>query len=158
MKIQDKSIVSLHYTLTDDDGNTIDTSKGQEPLVYMQGTKAIISGLERELHGKSVGARLQVTVQPEDGYGPIIPQLIRTAKPEAFNGIDEIKPGMTFTAKGPEGQVQEVVVEEVSEAGIRVNANHPLAGKVLHFDVSIEDVQAPTPEDLDAFTKGIDEA
>ena len=158
MKIQDKSIVSIHYKLTDDEGSTIDSSEGQPPLVYMQGTKAIISGLERELHGKSVGAKLQVTVQPEDGYGPVIPELIRTAKPQAFNGVDDIKPGMTFTAKGPEGQVQQVIVEEVSDAGIKVNANHPLAGKVLHFDVSVEDVRAPTPEDLDAFTESIDKA
>ena len=71
---------------------------------------------------------------------------------------DILKPGMTFTARGPEGQVQEVIVEEVSDAGIKVNANHPLAGKVLHFDVSVEDVRAPTPEDLDAYTQGIDEA
>ncbi|MCF6286980.1 MAG: hypothetical protein L3K26_17605, partial [Candidatus Hydrogenedentes bacterium] len=76
---------------------------------------------------------------------------------EPFNGIDDVKPGMTFTAKGPEGQVQQVIVEEVSEAGIKVNANHPLAGKVLQFDIAVEEVRAPTPEDLDEFTKSIDE-
>lgn len=157
MQIRDKSIVSIHYKLTNDEGRVVDSTEGKEPFVYMQGTKSIIPGLERALSGKSVGAKLEVTVQPEDGYGPVIHELIRTAKPQAFNGVDGIKPGMTFTAKGPEGQVQEVIVEEVSEAGIKVNANHPLAGKVLHFDVSVEDVRAPTPEDLDSYTQGIDE-
>lgn len=157
MQIQDKSIVSIHYRLTNDEGEVIDSSEGQEPLVYMQGTKSIVPGLERELSGKSVGAKLHVSVQPEDGYGPVRNELIRTAKPQAFNGIEEVKVGMTFTGKGPEGQTQEVIVEEVSEAGIKVNANHPLAGKVLHFDIAVEDVRAPTPEDLDAYTQSIDE-
>lgn len=157
MKIQDKSIVAMHYKLMNDDGDVVDTSEGQEPYIFMQGTNAVIPGLERGIAGKSAGDKLHLVIQPEDAYGPVIKELIRTAKPEAFNGVEDVKAGMSFTARGPEGQVQQVLVEEVTEEGIKVNANHPLAGKVLSFDVNIVEVRQPSPEELDEFTQNIDD-
>lgn len=157
MKIQDKSIVSINFKLTNEKGEVIDSSDGQEPLVYMHGTKGLIPGLERELDGRSAGDKFQAVIQPEDGYGEVRPELIRNAKPEAFNGMDDIEAGMTFTARGPEGQVEQVYVEEVTEAGIKVNANHPLAGQVLTFDVSVKEVRRATVEELNELVDGIDD-
>ncbi len=148
MKIAENCVVAIDYTLTDDDQNTLDSSSGGEPLQYLHGSQGIIPGLENALVGKSAGDELKVTVQPEDGYGPVVPELIQMAPVSAFEGIAEIKPGMQFQAKGPEGQVQIITVKAVTDEGIAIDANHPLAGQVLHFDVKIKEVRAATDEEI----------
>ena len=149
MNIEDKSVVTIHFKLTDEGGNVIDSSEGKDPLVYMHGTRSLIAGLERELKGKAAGDTIKVTIQPEDAYGDVNPELIQTVPMSAFQGVEDIKPGMQFEAKGPEGQTQLIVVEEVSENGVKINGNHPLAGQVLHFDVTVEEVRDATQEELD---------
>ncbi|MGI9533553.1 MAG: FKBP-type peptidyl-prolyl cis-trans isomerase [Thermodesulfobacteriota bacterium] len=148
MDIADKSVVTIHFNLTDDDGKIIDTSEGKEPLVYMHGTKSLIPGLEKELIGKTTGDKMQVTVQPEDGYGNVNLELIQEVPRSAFQGVNDIQPGMQFEAKSPEGHKQLVTIQEVGENNIKVNGNHPLAGKVLHFDISVEDVREATEEEI----------
>ena len=69
MKIQNNSAVSFHYSLTDDDGNSIDSSEGQEPLAYLHGAGNIIPGLEKALEGKTTGDSLTVAVEAAEGYG-----------------------------------------------------------------------------------------
>jgi len=149
MNIADKCVVSIHYTLTDEQGQTLDSSEGQEPLNYLHGANNIIPGLEQALAGKGVGDRLTVTVQPGDAYGEVNPDLIQLVPAAAFQGIDDIQPGMQFQASGPGGQAQVVTVQSVSEQGVTVNGNHPLAGQVLHFDVTVEAVREATSEEVD---------
>lgn len=149
MKIADNSVVSIHYTLTDNDGNVIDSSEGREPLNYLQGAGNIIPGLERELVGCEVGDKKKVTVEPAEGYGEIEPSLIQTLPQEAFSGVDKIEVGMEFHAQGPGGQVQAVVVKDVGEDGVTIDANHALAGKTLNFDVSVENVREATAEEIE---------
>ena len=148
MIIIDKSVVTIHFKLTDDDGKLIDSSEGQDPLVYMHGTNSIIPGLERELDGKTTGDKMQVTVQPEDGYGKINPDLIQEVPRSAFQGVDDIQPGMQFEAKNPEGHRQLITIQEVADNSVTVNGNHPLAGQVLHFEISVEDVREATEEEI----------
>ena len=148
MNIANNCVVAFHYTLTDDDGNEIDSSKGKEPLAYLHGHSGIIPGLERELEGKVVGDAMKVTVEPTDGYGEMNPELVQAVPREAFQGVDNIEVGMQFQAQGQGGQVQMVVVREVSDESVTVDANHPLAGQTLHFDVSIEDVREATEEEV----------
>lgn len=149
LKIADNSVVTMHYTLTDNDGNVIDTSDGRDPLKYLHGAGNIIPGLEKELVGCVKGDAKQVTVQPAEGYGEVEPGLIQTLPHEAFTGVDEVKVGMEFQAQGPNGQAQYVVVKEVGDEGITIDANHALAGMVLNFDVKIEDVREASQEELD---------
>lgn len=149
MNIEDNSVVSIHYELTDDDGATIDSSAGQEPLTYLHGAENIIPGLEDALTGKTSGDKLQVHVQPEQGYGEIHSELIQVVPKTAFAGIDDLQAGMQLQAEGDGGQVQHVIVKDISDDGVTIDANHPLAGKVLHFDVVIETVRAATKEELD---------
>jgi FKBP-type peptidyl-prolyl cis-trans isomerase SlyD len=149
MKVANDCVVSIHYTLTDDEGNVIDSSIGSEPLNYLHGAGNIIPGLERELEGCEVGTKKQVVVQPADGYGEIEVDLIQTLPREAFSGVEEIEVGMEFHARGPQGQVQVVVVKDVDEEGITIDANHSLAGKVLNFDVTVEAIREATPEEID---------
>jgi FKBP-type peptidyl-prolyl cis-trans isomerase SlyD len=149
VKVANDCVVSIHYTLTDEEGKVIDSSRGSDPLKYLHGAGNIIPGLERELTGLEAGTQKQVRVEPADGYGEIDVDLIQTLPRAAFTGVDEIEVGMEFHARGPQGQVQVVVVKDVADDGITIDANHALAGKVLNFDVQIESVRAATPEEID---------
>jgi len=148
LMIGDKSVVTIHYTLTDDAGEVLDNSRDSDPMVYLHGANNIIPGLENELTGKTTGATLKVTVSPENGYGEHSQEAIQKVPRSAFEGVEDIQPGMQFQTEGPQG-MQIIVVAEVSDEEITVDANHPLAGKTLHFDVSIEAVRDATPEELD---------
>ncbi len=148
MNIQDNCVVTIHYKLTDDEGVLLDSSEGQEPLTYLHGTQAIISGLEKALTGKEEGDTFEVTVQPEEGYGEVNPEMIQTVPRAAFGGIENLAPGMPLQADDGNGNVYHVVVREVKEDEVTIDVNHPLAGKVLHFDVTVESVREATPEEL----------
>ena len=147
MVIDKNSVVSIHYELTDDDGTKIDSSTGQEPLTYLHGANHIISGLEDALTGKNAGDKLQVTVKPEKGYGVISEELVQVVPKEAFEGVEDLQPGMQLQAEDKQGQVQHVTVKAMGDEGITIDANHPLAGKVLHFDVAIEAVRESTEQE-----------
>jgi len=145
--IGNNCVVSIHYTLKDDSGAVLDSSKEGDPLKYLHGANNIIPGLENELTGKTAGASMQVTVAPEDAYGPHSAEAIQTVPRSAFEGVEDIQPGMQFQTDGPQG-VQIIVVTDVGDEEITIDANHPLAGKTLHFDVSIEEVRDATPEEI----------
>ena len=148
MNIDEKRAVSIHYTLTNEQGEKLDSSEGQDPLRYLHGASNIIPGLENALVGKTTGDKVSVTVQPEDGYGEINPEMIQIVPREAFEGIDDIQAGMQSQASGPDGQTQVVTIKAVGEEGVTVDGNHPLAGQVLNFDVSIEEVRDATEEEI----------
>ncbi|GMR17853.1 MAG: peptidylprolyl isomerase [Gammaproteobacteria bacterium] len=148
MKITTKCVASIHFTLTDDSGTTLDSTEDQEPINYLHGTDALIPGLERELEGKVAGDRLKVSVQPADGYGEINPELIKVESNEAFEGIEDLEVGMQLEAKGPKGQTQIITVVSISDDGITISGNHPLAGKTLHYDVSVEAVREATDSEI----------
>ena len=149
MKIANDCVVSIHYTLTDEAGQTLDSSAGGEPLTYLHGHGGIIPGLENELTDKAKGDTLKVVVQPEDGYGDFNPDMLQQVPREAFQGVDTIEAGMQFQAQGEGGQMQMVVVREVTDETVLVDGNHPLAGQVLNFDVSIEGVREASAEEIE---------
>ena len=147
MTISQNQVVSIHYTLTDDDGETHDTSSGKAPLQYLHGAQNIIPGLESALEGKAVGDQLEVTLQPAEAYGEFDDDLVQRVPLDAFEGVEQIEPGMQFEARSPEGATQVVMVQEVNDDGVVVNGNHPLAGQTLHFDVTVEEVRDATDEE-----------
>ena len=146
MQLTKHKVATINYTLTDKDKNVLDESQDGS-FSYLHGANNIIPGLEKELLGKTTGAELKVTVAPEEGYGAHSPEAVHTVPRSAFEGVDDIQPGMQFQTQGPAG-VQVIVVAEVNDDEITIDANHPLAGKTLHFDVSIEDVRDATEEEL----------
>jgi len=148
VKIQDKCVVSIHYRLTNDAGEELDSSTGGDPLAYLHGSNSLIPGLESALTGQSAGDKLKVTVQPTDAYGEISSDLVQVVPIDAFDSPENVKPGVQFQAQGPDGQVQLITVREVNDAGVTIDANHPLAGQVLHFDVSVEDVREASAEEI----------
>lgn len=149
MQVADKCVVSIHYTLTDDQGTELDSSSGQEPFAYLHGTQSIIPGLERALSGKSAGDELQVTIEPREAYGEVNPELIQRVPREAFAGVTDLKPGMQFQAGQPDGQPLNITVKEVGDDEVTIDANHPLAGRVLHFDVRVEGVRQASDEEIE---------
>jgi FKBP-type peptidyl-prolyl cis-trans isomerase SlyD len=149
MTIKDNSAVSFHYTLTDDDGQQLDSSVGNAPLAYLHGAGNIIPGLENALTGKSVGDNMTVAVSAAEGYGEVQSELIQQVPRDAFQGVDSIEVGMQFEAQTGQGGSVPVTVTAISEDTITVDGNHPLAGKNLNFEVSIEDVRDATPEELE---------
>lgn len=148
MQIGKHSVVVIDYTLTDDDGDVVDSSAGGEPLAYIQGIGQIIPGLENALEGKSAGDEVTVTVTPAEGYGDYNEGLIQVVPREMFQGVDDIEPGMQFHAQTSEG-IQAITVTKVDGEDITIDGNHPLAGKNLNFAVTIKDVREATAEELD---------
>ena len=146
MSISDGKSISMEYTLTLEDKKVLDTNVGGDPLNFTQGSHQIIPGLETALEGMKVGESKQVTVAPEQGYGPINPQAVEEVP------IDKIpeearKVGAQLQGKDGQGRMVHPRVTEVKEQVVVLDFNHPLAGKKLFFDVKILDIQtASTPE------------
>lgn len=148
MQIAEKTVVIIDYTLTDDAGAVVDTSEGHEPLSYIQGSGNIIPGLESALEGKSVGDSLRVSIPPEEGYGVRQDSLIAQAPRDRFESADQLTVGMQFQTKAESG-IQVVTVVEVDDDTVTVDANHPLAGSTLNFEVSVVAVRDATAEELE---------
>ena len=154
MNITDKLYVAFDYKLTLDSGEEIDRSSEGKPLGFIAGSGQLIPGLEKAMMGMTVGDSSQITVEPEDAYGRINPELIQDVPKKQFPGDMELQPGMTFQAQGPEGVMAIHIKEIKDENTVVVDLNHPLAGKTLHFDVNIVEVREPTGEELSALSSG----
>lgn len=149
MQIAENTVVSIHYTLTNAAGETLDSSlPGGEPLLYLHGHGNIVPGLENALTGKAAGDKLDVAVQPDEGYGEHHPQLIQDVPREAFEGVETLEPGMQFQADTGAGP-RLFTITKVDGDQVTVDGNHPLAGEVLNFAVEITAVRAATDEELE---------
>lgn len=147
MLVENDKVVSIEYTLKDKDGEVLDTSEGAGPLDYIHGRQNLIPGLERELLGKEPGASFSVTVEPADAYGEHVDDLVVEISKEQFPPEIEIEVGMQFEADG-QGGSRAVSVVEVKDKTVVIDANHPLAGEKLFFDVKVVDVRDATEEEL----------
>jgi len=147
MKIADGTVVTLDYRLHLGDDVTVDASAPGEPLLYIQGEGNVVPGLERALAGLEAGASRKVVVPPEDGYGEHDPRGLQEVQREAF-GPTPPDVGDELVARGPQGETVPFVVREVRAETVLVDLNHPLAGKTLHFDVTVVAVRAATAEEL----------
>jgi FKBP-type peptidyl-prolyl cis-trans isomerase SlyD len=148
MKIAQNSVVTFDYTLTDSEGNILDTSEGHDSFAYIQGQGQIIPGLESAMEGRSSGDSFEITIQPENAYGQYNEDLVAAIPRDQFDSSLEIKPGMQFNAER-EGQMYTLTVVEVENDKVIVDGNHPLAGYVLNFKVAVKGVRDATPEELD---------
>ncbi len=141
-------VVSIHYKLTDENEKVLDSSEGAEPLAYLHGSGGIIPGLENALTGKVQGDSFKVKIEPKDAYGDIIPEMTQKVDKSAFQGVESVEAGMAFEAQAPDGNMQRIMVTKVEGDEITIDANHPLAGKVLNFDVEIVGVREATEEEI----------
>lgn len=146
MEIASNCVASIHYTLTNDEGQVIDRSPEAQPLSYLHGAGNIVPGLERALEGKSAGDTFNVDVTPEEGYGQRNDGLVQTVPREAFQGVDSINPGMQFRAQTDNGPLV-VTVVEVDDAQVKIDGNHPLAGQTLHFAIEVANVREASEQE-----------
>jgi FKBP-type peptidyl-prolyl cis-trans isomerase SlyD len=138
--VQNGATVSLEYTLKNDGGEVLQSNKGGEPLVFVQGRQQIIPGLERELVGMRPGEEKKVVVKPEDAYGDVVPSA-QTEVPREAIPKEALKVGTPLMARSGSGEPRPVVVKEIKETTVVLDLNHPLAGKTLYFDVKVLGVQ-----------------
>lgn len=148
MQIAKNRVAFIDYTLTNNDGEVIDSSAGGEPLAYLHGAQNIIPGLENALEGKAVGDQLQVKVSPEEGYGERNDQMVQAVPRELLANIENVEVGMQLQAETDAG-IQVVTVAAVDDETITVDGNHPLAGQELNFDVTVRDIRDATEEELE---------
>lgn len=148
MKVSKNCAVSIHFTLKSDSGDTIDSSIGGEPLVYLHGHQNIVPGLEAGLEGCQEGEKRQVVVAPAEGYGEKDERMTQRVPREMFGGVETIELGMRFQAQTPEGQTQVVEVIELTDSEVIVDGNHALAGETLHFDVEIIEVRLASEHEI----------
>ena len=147
MHIEKNRVVFLHYTLKGDDGIVIDSSSGRQPMSYLHGKNNIIPGLEQALAGKRAGDKVEVSVAPDQGYGRRDDRLVQILPRSKFEGVGELKPGMQVRASGQQG-ARLVTIVRVDRDFITVDANHPLAGRTLHFAVEVTEVRKATHEEV----------
>jgi FKBP-type peptidyl-prolyl cis-trans isomerase SlyD len=148
MKIDKGSVVGIDYRLHLGDGEVVDASDPGEPLTYLHGGGQIVPGLEDALTGLEVGASRQVVVPPADGYGEHDPRGVQEVPRGAFPADFSPQAGMQLTAEGPGGEVVPFAVKEVRPESILIDLNHPLAGKTLHFDVTVREVRQATEDEV----------
>lgn len=146
MTVKNNAVVSIHYTVRDEDGVQLDSSAGGDPLTYLHGAHNIIPGLEAALDGKQVGDSLQVSIVPEEAYGEHLDHLVESVPMEAFGG-QPIEVGMRFEAQTEQGPIS-VVITDISGDQVTVDGNHPLAGKSLSFDVTIDSIRDASDEEI----------
>ena len=147
MKIADKTVVQMHYTLTSDEGKVIDSSEGREPLQYIQGAHMIVVGLEKAMVGHEVGDKFDVKVIPAEGYGEYDERMTQEVPLDVFQDVQNVEAGMMFYAQTPMGPMP-IRVKSVSGDKAVIDANHELAGKNLNFAIEVVDVREATEEEL----------
>ncbi|MBI3887308.1 MAG: peptidylprolyl isomerase [Opitutae bacterium] len=143
---------SFHYTLRDAAGRILDTSRGGEPADAVEGAGQIIDGLEAELVTMTPGERRAVVVPPERGYGPV-EEALRQRVPRSRLPVAEVKAGDRFQT-GPDRHAPVVTVVAVEGDAVWLDANHPLAGQPLHFEVELVAVRPAAPEERAASRNG----
>jgi FKBP-type peptidyl-prolyl cis-trans isomerase SlyD len=146
MTIGPKTVVSIEYTLKDEAGEVLDSSEGRRPLAYLHGLGNIVPGLEKALDGKAPGESVDVKLSPADGYGDRDESLVRNLP---VRKIADKKPqvGRRYRAQLDDGQAV-VLVTSLKGDYATVDANHPLAGMTLHFQVKVVDVREATADEI----------
>lgn len=145
--IEKNKAVVIDYTLTNSAGQVLDSSDKGGPLAYLHGNNNIIPGLENELTGKATGDKISVTVKPEDGYGVRDEALVQKVDKAQLPESDKIQVGIQFQAQMGD-QVRILTVTAINDNDVTLDANHPLAGETLAFDVAVKEVRDATEEEI----------
>lgn len=148
MQISANKVVTLDYTLKDNDDKVIDESKNGE-FAYLHGARNIIPGLENALLDKKSGDTLSVSIEPKDGYGEHEPSMMQVVSMEMFDAPEQVTVGTQFHAQSPDGHDIMITVSKVEGDQVTIDGNHPLAGVQLNFDVTVVDVRDATEQELE---------
>jgi len=134
--------VQLHYTGTLIDGTTFDSSDGRDPLQFEVGSGQIIPGLDVAIPGMKVGDKKVVKIEADDAYGQVSPDMRQAVPRDGIPADIPLEVGLQLQMQTPDGQAMPVTVIDVDEATVTLDANHPLAGKDLTFDIELVTIDA----------------
>ena len=148
MQISKNSVVTINYTLKNDQGETLDESQDNS-FLYLHGAGGIIPGLEGQLEGKSAGDEFSAHIEAEDGYGVRDDSMVQVVPRNMFESDHPVEEGIQFHAEGPEGDMLTVTVTKIEGDEITVDGNHPLAGIALNFDIKIAEVREASKEEIE---------
>lgn len=147
MIIDNNKVITLNYTLKDNEGKLIDESNDGS-FCYLHGADNIIPGMEQALHGKSKNDQLQLTLEPDEAYGEYNDDLTQVVDRSMFDSSDTIEVGMQFHAQSESGQVIMITVTNVDGDKVTIDGNHPLAGEILNYDITVVDVRDATDDEI----------
>lgn len=133
--------VQVHYTGTLDDGSTFDSSEGREPLEFTLGSGQVIRGFEEAVTGMEVGESKIVNIPAEEAYGPRRDDLTLELSREQIPAEIDLEPGMGLSLQQPDGQTIPVKVAELKGDSVVLDANHPLAGEALTFELELKAIR-----------------
>ncbi len=148
MLVGNDVVVSMDYTLTVD-GEIVDTSLGRKPLMFIQGRGHIIPGLERELYNMAKGEIKQVSVAAVDGYGEEDPEAYLSVPRDELPAKIPLKMGVQIQLRDEDGDTFTGFIDKIDEENIRLNLNHPMAGKQLNFSITVVDLRSATQEEME---------
>lgn len=150
MQIQANKVVSIHYTVTDENGVELEsTRRNPTPWALLVGHGGIVSGLEKALMGRAVGDTFEVTLTPEEGFGVRDENRRQRVPKKHFPDAEKLKPGMVSVLTTSDRRRQQVTVRKVGLTVVDVDLNHPMAGRTLTFNVEVTDMRDPDREELD---------
>jgi FKBP-type peptidyl-prolyl cis-trans isomerase SlyD len=138
--IKNGSVVSFEYTISDENGKFIESSRGKEPVTYTHGQQQIIPGLEKKLSGMEINEEKNVRLPPEEAFGAVDPNGFQEV-PKDNIPAEDLKVGTTVQVRGQRGEDLDLLVHEIKEETVILDLNHPLAGKTLKFGVKVLDIQ-----------------
>ena len=148
MQIDKHSVVSMHYTLTDHEGELFETTKGDEPITFLCGAEQILPAFEKELLGLRVGDVKQFVLAPEQGYGEYHEDLVQEWKRDQLKDLDSLEEGEVLEFEDDDGNVVEGEIVEIDGERVVIDFNHPLAGEELHYQIEITDIRSATAEEI----------
>ena len=146
MAISENSVVTLDFSVSNANGELLDSTEDKQPLEYLHGTGYLVAGLEAELNNKAVGEDFDITLAPEQAYGERDEALVQSVPGELFDGM-EVSEGDTFVAETDDGHPP-VTIVEVAEEYVKVDGNHPLAGMTLTFKGVVRAIRPATEEEI----------
>jgi FKBP-type peptidyl-prolyl cis-trans isomerase SlyD len=147
VNIAPNTVAIFHYTLRNEAGDELESSRGGEPNAYLHGADNIVPGLEKAMTGKSAGDVFSATVEPEGAYGQPSPDKQQRVPVKHLLFRGKLKPGMVVQLNTSEGRLP-VTVVKAGRHSADIDTNHPLAGETLTFDIEIVDVRAATDEEI----------
>ena len=148
MPLKSNQVVTMNFTLKDDSGNVLDSTKENDSFSFISGANQVLPKLEEKIGEMLIGSKKDVVLAPEDGYGVYQQEAVRTIKKSEFPEDVELDKGMGFLAKSPQGKDVQFFIKEIEGEKITVDFNHPLAGKTLHFNLELLNLRDATPEEL----------
>lgn len=149
MNITKNTVVTAQYVLKNDKGELLDESSAENPMAYLHGHGDVAKGLEDALEGKAVGDKVQVTLTPEEAYGPYSEELVQTVSKEMFSDMDDLETGLVFHAETPEGDIREYEIVGIEGESVTIDGNHPLAGETLDFTIEVTELREATAEEIE---------